>query len=572
MSFPEPHRFSVMSRLSPLILLASLTLLAVAAVAQNVVLAPTTTAISSTGGTVTFTATITYTGTPSVLAFSTNLPTGWSYVSGNNEPPVKPAAGTTGELRWVYTTSVPSSAATFTFTVNYPAGLTGLQPLTTQSVTSATVDAAPVTTAGPTVVIQAPPTAFTWVGTGAGNTGNWTDASQWNPTGTAPNNTGLATHTAQLSAGTAQISTGTTITLNDLLLLGGTVSGGGVLNLLGTGSSWTSGALHALNQVRIASGATLTASTYAPHDFDQTTILNQGTFSWQQGGALRSGNGGAFINAAGAKFIDASSGTVQDYLITNGFSGSFSFSNAGTYIKSTVNSTTRIEVPFTNSGNLLIDGGTLRFTSSFTQSGGNIRLASGTTAIFDNGVSLNGGSLIGNGSITGNVVNGSSGTTVAQAPGFAAITIIETATISPGDTLGRLTITGNLSLLETSKLLIDLGGTTQGVTYDFLSVSGDTQLGGNLAINLQNGFAASVTPGTTFTVVTAANLTGAFANVPISGTRLLTKDGVSSFLVNYTANSVTLTNFVPIPEPSTWALLIAGLGALALSAWRKSRT
>ena len=117
MSFPEPHRFSVMSRLSPLILLASLTLLAVAAVAQNVVLAPTTTAISSTGGTVTFTATITYTGTPSVLAFSTNLPTGWSYVSGNNEPPVKPAAGTgpAGYRTWVLDGTVFMAGRTSTF-------------------------------------------------------------------------------------------------------------------------------------------------------------------------------------------------------------------------------------------------------------------------------------------------------------------------------------------------------------------------------------------------------------------------------------------------------------------------
>ncbi len=561
-----------MSRSSPFALLVALAVFAVKAAAQVIVLTPSTTTINPAGGSLTFTATITYTNTPSVLAFSATLPSGWTYLSGLNEPTlVRPVAGSTGTLGWAYN-NAPSSPASFTFTASYPANLTGLQPLTTTAVTRDTVESPPVTTTGPAVTLSAPPSAFTWAGDSATHDGNWTDATKWTANNGIPNNSGLATYSAQISVGTASIPVGTTILLNDLFLLGGNVNGGGGLNLLGANSSWTGGAVSGLDQLTISPGATLTASTYAAHDFDQTTILNQGTFSWQQGGALRSGNGGAFINAAGATFIDASSGTVQDYLITNGFGGSFSFSNLGTYVKSTVGSTTRIEVPFSNNGTLRLDGGVLRFTGTYSQSSGNLRLASGTTAIFDNGVTFSSGSVIGSGTLAGNVTSGSGNNAALPAPGVGAVNVAKTSVISPGDTLGGLNVQGNLTLLDTSKLLFDLGGTNQGVDYDFLSVSGTATLGGLLSVNLVNNFRTSASPATTFTVLTAGTLTGTFTNA-VNGARFWATDEQSSFIVNYTPTGVTLANFqvIPIPEPSTWALLIAGLGVIALSAWRRAK-
>ncbi len=539
--------------------------LVLSARAQTIVLTPSSTNIGSTGGTLTFTATITYTSNPSVLAFSATLPAGWTYLSGNNEPQVKPAAGTTGELGWVYTTAVPASPATFTFTASYPAGLNGLQPLTTQTVTRATVESAPVTTSGPSVVISAPATAFTWT---TNATGNWNDPTKWSPTGTVPNNSGNSTYSAQIDSGTVTVPSATTITVNELLLLGGTINGAGSLNLAGTASSWSDGAFASLALLTIQSGAQLTVSANKAHDFDATAIVNRGTVRWTDGGDLRSGNGGSFINVQGATFIDATT-SGNDRVISNQFGGDFTFTNAGTYTKNVAGSTTRIAIPFFNSGDIRIDAGTIRFASTFIQNSGSLRIASGAVGSFDTTLAFTAGTLNGDGTVKGNATIGVSNAGTPRS--IAPLTSGTTAVISPGDTLGRLTIDGNLTLLATSKLLIDLGGTTQGVNYDFLSVTGNAALGGTLEINFTNGFAASASPSTTFTVVTATTLTGAFANVPISGTRLLTNDGVSSFLVNYTANSVTLTNFVPIPEPSTWALMIAGLGVLALGAWRKKK-
>lgn len=560
-----------MSRSSLFVRFVALAVFAVKAAAQVIVLTPSTTTLDPAGGSLTFTATITYPSTPSVLAFSATLPSGWTYLSGVNEPTlVRPAAGSTGTLGWAYD-NVPTSPASFTFTASYPANLTGLQPLTTSAATRDTVESPPVTTPGPTVMLSAPPSAFTWAGDSETHNGVWTDATKWTANNGIPNNSGLATYSAQISLGTASIPVGTLISLNDLFLLGGNVDGGGGLNLLGANSSWTSGAVSGLDLLMISPGATLTASTFAPHDFASTTIFNLGTFVWRNGGALRSGNGGGFINAVGATFTDASSGTV-DYLITNSFGGSFSFSNLGTYVKATAGSTTRIEVPFYNNGTLRLDGGVLRFTGTYSQTSGNLRLASGTTAIFDQEVAFYGGSVTGNGTLTGNVSLGGGFAVAPSAPGISAGTLIETAVLSPGDALGRLNVQGNLALLDTSKLLFDLGGTNQGVDYDFLSVSGTVTLGGLLSINLVNDFRNSASPATTFTVLTAGALTGTFTNA-VNGARFWATDEQSSFIVNYTPTGVTLTNFqvIPIPEPSTWALMIAGLGVIAVSAWRRAR-
>jgi hypothetical protein len=546
-------------------LLALSVVLATELAAQTILLTPSVTTFNPAGGTLTFNATFVYSTPPSVLAFSATLPAGWTYSASaiSNEPPVRPADSTTGTLSWAYITT-PASPATFSFNVTYPASLTGLQPLSTSTVTRDTAGSSAVTTTGPTVKLAVPTATATWNSV----TGNWTTAAAWTP-GVVPNNGTPAnsTYSASISGGAATVDS--PITINDLVFLGGTINGlsTSTLTIAGSGSNWTGGLFSGLNQLVIAPDALFTASGFGNHDFPNTTIINNGQFIWLNGGPLRSGGtpGGAFINSAGATFTDASSGTTPYVIANTGVGGTFTFSNAGSFVKVTTTSTTQVQVPFANTGNILLNGGTLAFTSTFTQNGGLLSLASGTTAAFTNPVTFTAGSVIGSGTISGNVTNG------------AATGTANSALLSPGSIFGQLTIMGNLSLLNTSKLLFDLGGTTQGVTYDFLSVSGSAALGGTLALNLASSFKSAIQSGDSFTLLTASSFSGAFANVT-SGARLLTADGSGSFLVNFAATSLTTSlivsnfQFTPVPEPSTWALLLLGTGALAVGARRRRRS
>ena len=83
-----------------------------------------------------------------------------------------------------------------------------------------------------------------------------------------------------------------------------------------------------------------------------------------------------------------------------------------------------------------------------------------------------------------------------------------------------------------------------------------------LAVTFTNNFAATVSSADTFTILAASLRTGTFQNVPNSGTRLTTFDGAGSFQVNFTSNTVTLSNFVAVPEPSTYALM--GIGTVVV--------
>ena len=114
------------------------------------------------------------------------------------------------------------------------------------------------------------------------------------------------------------------------------------------------------------------------------------------------------------------------------------------------------------------------------------------------------------------------------------------ATISPGGTdrslsasAGTLVIDSNLSLLNNSKLLMEIGGAAQGQEYDYISVSNSGIIGGTLELHVINGFESQLTPSQTFVLLTSQTaLTGTFNNVA-NGARLTTADGLASFQVNY---------------------------------------
>ena len=116
------------------------------------------------GGAVTFTATISYASQPTALGFTVELPAGWSYAGGANEPSIKPRSGATGTLEWVFPSGFGTGSSAFTFSANYSAGLSGSQtitasalyrtPLSNLNITPVVLSSA---SAGTTPIFLAPP-------------------------------------------------------------------------------------------------------------------------------------------------------------------------------------------------------------------------------------------------------------------------------------------------------------------------------------------------------------------------------------------------------------------------------
>lgn len=118
---------------------------ALSAWAQTYTVTPSATTYSSAGGNVTFTVSLAYPATVSTVSFGAKPPAAsWKYVSvgGTNVPGLAPVANDTTDpadsgsiFGFTYlsdpnTGLLPTSPVSFTFVVNYPAGLTGNQVIT----------------------------------------------------------------------------------------------------------------------------------------------------------------------------------------------------------------------------------------------------------------------------------------------------------------------------------------------------------------------------------------------------------------------------------------------------------
>jgi hypothetical protein len=375
-------------------------------------------------------------------------------------------------------------------------------------------------------------------------------------------NNGSVIHGTGLVRAIADVTTfDGTIAFDTFELAGGGLYGASTVDS-GT-LRWTGGELRDSATLTLNSAAVLEISGTGNRDFmrgDGTTsggrvINNRGQIIWSNDGDLRGGDGAQIVNNAGALFEVRNDRTLAH----TGSGDVATFTNHGVFLKSAGNNTTTVAIPFANSatGFIAVQHGTLRFTSTFTNANGSVGLEHGATLSVSSTLNLGTGALFGTGTIE-------------------AKQVIAGGVVSPGSSPGTLAITGDLSLLTTSSLLIELGGATQGTSYDFLNVSGSAGLGGTLVVSFVNGYQTTMPSTATFTIITAANgLTGAFANVA-NGARVFTSDGIGSFQVNYgagssfAANSVVLSNFVAVPEPSTWVLMSAGT-ALTLLGWRRRR-
>ena len=274
--------------------------------------------------------------------------------------------------------------------------------------------------------------------------------------------------------------------------------------------------------------------------FQVTSLANYGTINNSAGGnfAASGVNYGTINNLAGPTFGDLSGstnftlGSLTNYGVINNGAGAslastISLNNAGV-INNSGN--------FLNTGTVIISSpGVFTTSSDYLQTAGATVVDGALTATGGATINIQGGTLGGTGTITGNV--------------------LVAGTMMPGDTPGTLTILGNY---EQSGIFDEQ---MSPFSQAFLDVSGNVVLdpGTLVEISLLNGFNPL---GNTFSIMDFSTLFGQFANGPS-----FWDDG---FLwdVTYRQHEIDVTA-VQAPEPGT--LLLLGVGSLATGAFAKRK-
>lgn len=288
-------------------------------------------------------------------------------------------------------------------------------------------------------------------------------------------------------------------------------------------------------------------STFALTGTNVLTNLASGTLTggiYTVGGTLQltSTNGGITTNAATltltgttAKILDGTTNALAS--LDN---------NTGALTLSADASLTTASANFTNSGTVdVVKGSILDIPGAahaYTQSAGTTTV-DGTLEGIAGGASVTGGTILGAGTVKGNLSVGGTGTT---------------PTINVGDNgvAGLLSITGKYTQLATGTITGTINGTVVGTGYSELKVTGAAALAGTINFTVTSSFQASLAAGQTFTVLTASAVTGTFSNSTI------VINSNFYFNVSYTSKGVVLTVEAGAP-PTTPASNSAAKEAVA---------
>jgi T5SS/PEP-CTERM-associated repeat protein len=311
--------------------------------------------------------------------------------------------------------------------------------------------------------------------------------------------------------------------LNTIGYLGYISGSSGVATVTGSGSAWT-------NSGNLSVG-----------------LFGAGTLNVQDGAGVSNINGrlGNNSGSSGAATVTGSGSTwtnSQNLFIGYSGTGTLSIGDGGAVaVTGTAyvgNAASRIN---------LADGGMLKAQSlnlggamsRLHWTGGTLELTGGST---DTGLSVSvGGTLAGIGTVGGDLTSA--------------------GTISPGNSPGLLSITGDLTQDAVGELLIELAGTTRGSEYDALDLTGDFNAGGTLHVVLLDDFAPQLND--RFNLLDFASFTGDFATLDLPSL-----NGGLAWDTTALGTDGTLS-VVAAPEPGSVGLL--GLGGLALLGrrWRK---
>ena len=277
-----------------------------------------------------------------------------------------------------------------------------------------------------------------------------------------------------ISAGTATFNTSATIP--SLTLTGGTLSGSGNVTVTGN-STWGGGTMDGTGTTIFDTGATVTMNGTPTYTTLSRPLQNLGTIDYS--------SAAYYLQLDGATLTNDGTFNVLTDVLLYAYGTSPLFQNNGTLRKTAGAGSMQFYAPLTNAGVVQVGSGTMYFSNTYTQTAGTTELLNNAT-LQTATLNLDGGSLIGNGTIAGNVVSD--------------------AVVAPGLSAGALTISGSYTQTATGALNVELGGTTAGTGYDQLNVTGAVTLAGDLNVAAINGFLPA--SGNTFQVLTFGSRPG----------------------------------------------------------------
>jgi hypothetical protein len=381
--------------------------------------------------------------------------------------------------------------------------------------------------------------------------------------GTA-NFTGTLTSAGALtiSSGTANFSnSGGAVNTSTLTFSGGTLTGTSTLTVSGL-LNWSGGTMNGTG-VTNANGGMSIPNGFALLDTRMLNVSGTTTFGNAVGGSFLYLSSGAVVNnKAGATWniVNGSSNSGNGIIYNGGALPAFN--NTGTF-EMTGGTSDTVSVPFNNTGTMAANAVTLSFTGAYSQTAGNTILNGGSIQTTStNPLLIQGGSLTGTGTVQGDVTN--TGGSVAPGSSVAA---------------GALSFNGSglgvYSQSATGAFNVKIGGTAGG-QFDTLTTSGATTLGGPLNVSLINSFSPAV--GNTFTILTAASVTGTFSstNLPALTTGLgwqvtynptnvvLSVVTVSSPVANLNPGSVPFPNTIVNTAATIQKVQLQNTGTAAL--------
>jgi len=318
-----------------------------------------------------------------------------------------------------------------------------------------------------------------------------------------------------------------------------------------------------------------------------TATVSSGT--WANGGNLTVGRGGTGTLTMSGGLVSVS-GTLSQ-----GTFGTINL-NAGGTLQIGVGGTTGVlgVATLTNNGTLIFNrsdastySGIISGTGAVTKQGAGTLTLSGTSN-YTGATAVNGGSLLVNGRLgnTAVAVN-ASGLLSGSGTILGDVTVASSGTMSPGNSPGVLTV-GSLSLLAGSTTLMEITGTSAGFDYDQIVATNNIAYGGLLQLTMSGSYAndtvfqlfQSVSKSGDFSSLTMAGGSSPYAGLTFGaiGTGGYGADAwVSNWTTPSAPNGQRLVFYqnngtlVVVPEPSTYAMALAGLAFGGWQMWRRRR-